>query len=237
MPGLSVVLPCFNEEGNLEAMVRGALVAAAQVTEDYEVLIVDDGSTDHTAEIGAALAEGHPRVRFVMHLTNRGYGAAVRTGIAACRMPYVLLTDADLQFDLGELESFLPRLGEADVVVGYRLRRNDPPSRRLAASGWNWLVRMLYGLPFRDVDCAFKLFPRELLQHLELHSSGAVFSTELLVRACESGAGVSEVGVHHFKRVSGRASGGNPRVVMRAFRELLRLHPSLRRAAAKAALH
>ena len=84
-----------------------------------------------------------------MHLTNRGYGAAVRTGIAACRMPYVLLTDADLQFDLGELEGFLPRLEEADVVVGYRLRRNDPPSRRLAASGWNWLVRVLYGLPSR----------------------------------------------------------------------------------------
>jgi glycosyltransferase involved in cell wall biosynthesis len=226
-----VVLPCFNEEGNLADMVQDALTAAARVTRHYEVLIVDDGSTDQTAEIGAALAEGHSRVRFVMHLTNRGYGAAVRTGIAACRMPYVLLTDADLQFDLGELESFLPRLEGADVVVGYRLRRNDPPSRRLAASGWNWLVRGLYGLPFRDVDCAFKLFPRELLQQLELHASGAVFSTELLVRARESGAAMAEVGVHHFERVSGRASGGSPRVVVRAFRELIRLHPSLHRAA------
>ena len=233
MPGLSIVLPCFNEEGNLAEVVRGALSAAGGVTKHYEVVIVDDGSTDGTAEIGAALAELHSRVRFVMHLTNRGYGAAVRTGIAACRMPYVLLTDADLQFDLGELEGFLPRLEEADVVVGYRLRRNDPPSRRLAASGWNWLVRVLYGLPFKDVDCAFKLFPRELLQGLDLSSSGAVFSTELLVRARASGAGLAEVGVHHFPRVSGRASGGSPRVVVRAFRELARLHPSLHRAAAR----
>jgi glycosyltransferase involved in cell wall biosynthesis len=233
LPGLSIVLPCFNEEGNLADVVRGAVLAAANVTEQFEVVIVDDGSTDDTAEIGAALAERHPQVRFVMHLTNRGYGAAVRTGIAACRMPYVLLTDADLQFDLGELETFLPRLEEADVVVGYRLRRNDPPSRRLAASGWNWLVRLLYGLPFKDVDCAFKLFPRELVQGLQLQSSGAVFSTELLVRARETGAGLAEVGVHHYPRVSGRASGGNPRVVVRAFRELLRLHPSLHRAAAR----
>jgi glycosyltransferase involved in cell wall biosynthesis len=212
-------------------MVCDALAAAARVSSDYEVVIVDDGSSDGTAEVAATLAEGYRQVRLVMHLTNRGYGAAVRTGITSARMPYILLTDADLQFDLGELESFVPRLKEADVVVGYRLRRNDPPGRRAAAAGWNWLVRLLYGLPFRDVDCAFKLFPRELLQQLQLSSSGALFSTELLVRARETGAVVSEVGVHHFPRLSGNPTGGNPRVVVRAFRELARLHPSLAHAA------
>jgi glycosyltransferase involved in cell wall biosynthesis len=231
LPGLSIVLPCFNEADNLPDMVCDALVAAARVSTAYEVVIVDDGSTDGTGEVGATLAEGYRQVRLVMHLTNRGYGAAVRTGISAARMPYILLTDADLQFDLAELESFVPQLEEADVVVGYRLRRNDPPVRRAAAAGWNWLVRLLYGLPFRDVDCAFKLFPRELLQDLHLSSSGALFSTELLVRAREAGATVAEVGVHHYPRMSGKPTGGNPRVVVRAFHELAQLHPSLHRAA------
>jgi glycosyltransferase involved in cell wall biosynthesis len=231
LPGLSIVLPCFNEAENLPDMVCDALAAAARVCTSYEVLIVDDGSSDGTAEVAATLAEGYRQVRLVMHLTNRGYGAAVRTGIAAARMPYILLTDADLQFDLAELERFVPRLEEADVVLGYRLRRNDPPARRAAAAGWNWLVRLLYGLPFRDVDCAFKLFPRELLQGLVLTSSGALFSTELLVRTAETGATMTEVGVHHFPRMSGTPTGGNPRVVVRAFRELAKLHPSLARAA------
>ena len=231
LPGLSIVLPCFNEADNLTDVVQDALVAAARVGASYEIVIVDDGSTDGTAEIAAALVEGLRCVRLVMHLTNRGYGAAVRTGISAARMPYVLLTDADLQFDLAELEDLVPRLEEADVVVGYRLRREDPPARRAAAAGWNWLVRLLYGLPFRDVDCAFKLFPRELLQELPLGSSGAVFSTELLVRALEAGAVVTEVPVHHYPRISGKPTGGNPRVVVRAFRELAHLHPSLARAA------
>src|SRR4051794_19665170 len=212
-------------------MVWDALAAAARVCTSFEVVIVDDGSSDGTAEVAATLAEGYRQGRLGMHLTNRGYGAAVRPGIAAARMPYVLLTDADLQFDLAELEAFVARLDEADVVLGYRLRRSDPPARRAAAAGWNRLVRLLYGLPFRDVDCAFKLFPRELLQGLELTSSGAVFSTELLVRSGEAGATITEVGVHHFPRVSGKPSGGNPRVVARAFRELAQLHRSLARAA------
>jgi glycosyltransferase involved in cell wall biosynthesis len=231
LPGLSIVLPCLNEAGNLLDMVHDALIAADRVSLDTEVVIVDDGSTDGTARLAARLAEGEPRVRLVMHLTNRGYGAAVRTGIGASRMPYVLLTDADLQFDLAELGRLVSRLSSADAVVGYRLRRNDPLVRRAAAAAWNRLVRALYGLPFKDVDCAFKLFPRELLEQLELVSSGALFSTELLVRSRATGATVAEVGVRHYPRISGRPSGGNPRVVMRAFRELARLHRSLHRAA------
>jgi glycosyltransferase involved in cell wall biosynthesis len=228
------VLPCFNEAGNVVDMVQDALAAADRVSARVEVVIVDDGSTDGTGALGARLAEGEPRVRLVMHLTNRGYGAAVRTGIGAARLPYVLLTDADLQFDLAELAHLVPELEEADAVVGFRLHRNDPFVRRAAAAAWNRLVRTLYGLPFKDVDCAFKIFPRDLLQELELVSSGALFSTELLVRAREAGTTVAEVGVRHYPRLSGKASGGNPRVVVRAFRELVRLHHSLHRAAARA---
>jgi glycosyltransferase involved in cell wall biosynthesis len=233
LPGLSIVLPCFNESENLPDMVQDATVAAERVSAEYEIVIVDDGSRDGTAAVAAALEDVYEGIRLVIHLTNRGYGAAVRTGIAASSMPYVLLTDADLQFDLAEVERFIPALDQADVVVGFRISRSDPAGRRAAAAAWNRLVRALYGLPFQDVDCAFKLFPRDLLRGMELRSTGAMFSTELLVKTLGEGARVSEVGVHHYPRVSGRPSGGNPRVVGRAFRELARLHGSLHKLAAK----
>jgi hypothetical protein len=148
-------------------------------------------------------------------------------------MPYVLITDADRQFHLFELACFVPELERADVVVGYRRRRNDPAARRGAAAAWNALVCLLYGLEFQDVDCAFKLFPRELIQGLELLSTGAMFSTELLVKTIGAGARIAEIGVNHYPRTSGKPSGGSPRVVLRAFRELLRHHRSLHRLAVR----
>jgi glycosyltransferase involved in cell wall biosynthesis len=231
LSGLSVVLPCLNEQENILRAVREARMAAKRVSDRHEIIVVDDGSHDDTAELTAHLAQGSTDVRLVIHLSNRGYGAAVRTGIAAATMPHVLITDADLQFDLREIDQLVARLGTADVVVGRRLRRRDPPGRRGAASAWNALVCALYGLDLQDVDCAFKLFPRHLIQGLELDSTGALFSTELLVKSLGAGARIAEVAVSHYPRTAGRASGGNPQVVLRAFRELARLHPSLRRAA------
>lgn len=233
LPGLSIVLPCFNEAGNVARAVRDAMLAASRVTARHEVIVVDDGSDDATARIGARLAQTHASVRLILHTTNRGYGAAVRTGIEAARMPYVLITDADRQFDLGEIVRLVDRLEGADVVVGHRLRRNDPAGRRAAAAAWNRLVCTLYGLRLQDVDCAFKLYPRELIQSLELDSNGALFSTELLVKTLATGSTVAEVGVHHYPRVAGEPSGGNPRVVVRAFVELARHHLALRRAAVR----
>jgi glycosyltransferase involved in cell wall biosynthesis len=233
LPGISILLPSFNEAGNLVEAVDGALRAAWRVAERQEVIVVDDGSSDGTGDLGARLAEAHGGVRLVMHVTNRGYGAAVRTGIAAATMPYVLITDSDLQFDLGELPRFVPELERASVVVGYRLQRNDPAPRRASAAAWNALVCSLYGLEFRDVDCAFKLFPRELIQDLELESTGALLSTELLVKTIAAGATIAEIAVNHYPRTSGKPSGGNPRVVLRAFRELVWLHRSLYRLATK----
>src|SRR5690242_1363619 len=164
LPGLSVVLPCFNEEGNVARAVGDAMLAASRVTRRHEIIVVDDGSDDSTARVGARLAQTHASVRLIRHKINRGYGAAVRTGIEAARMPYVLITDADRQFDLREISQLVDRLEEAEVVVGHRLRRNDPAGRRAAAAAWNRLVCALYGLRLQDVDCAFKLYPRELIQ-------------------------------------------------------------------------
>jgi glycosyltransferase involved in cell wall biosynthesis len=236
LPGVSIVLPCFNEALNVADAVRAATAAASAHAADFEVIVVDDGSTDGTARIAARLAETDRRVRVVVHPSNRGYGGAVRTGLRAARMPWVLLTDGDLQFDLQELEAFVPLASEADLIAGFRIARQDPPHRRLNAAAWNWLMHHRFTLPVRDVDCAFKLMRRDLLERIALTSGGAMISTELVVRAVAAGAVVREVGVHHRPRVAGEQSGASPRVVLRAFRELTRLHGELRRLTTRMAM-
>jgi glycosyltransferase involved in cell wall biosynthesis len=221
------VLPCFNEAANVETAIVEAIAAARLVSERYEVLVVDDGSTDSTAREAGKLVAADRAVRLLVHSINLGYGAALRTGIDAARMPWVLLTDSDLQFDLTEIETFLPFAESSDLIVGYRIDRKDSLSRRANAKAWNWLVRQVFTLPVRDVDCAFKLIRHDLLSELELVSSGAMISTELLARSSQMGATLTEIGVHHRPRLAGKQSGANPRVVVRAFQELLRLRQAL----------
>jgi glycosyltransferase involved in cell wall biosynthesis len=228
LAGVSIVLPCHDEAPNLERMLRDATAAASAVADAHEIIVVDDGSRDETAAIAAAAAARDPRIRLVAHERNRGYGAAMRTGFAAARLEWVFLTDADCQFDLRELAGTLPLATGSDVVAGYRLRRADPLHRRLNARGWNALVRRLFDLPVRDVDCAFKLLRRDVVERLALHADGAVVSTELLVRAQAAGARISELGVTHLPRPAGRSSGAQPAVVARAFRELRALRAQLR---------
>jgi glycosyltransferase involved in cell wall biosynthesis len=227
LPGLTVVLPCFNEAPNVAQAIHEATWAAVWNADEYQIIVVDDGSTDGTAQIAADVARSVPHVRIVQHDQNRGYGAALVSGLRAARMPWVLLTDSDLQFDLDQLSDFVPLTGEADLVVGWRLDRQDPLHRRVNAAAWNWLVRHAFDLQVRDVDCAFKLMRREVLEDVALTSSGAMISTELLVRAQANGARVRELAVEHRPRIAGEQSGANPRVVLRAFRELRRLRQEL----------
>jgi glycosyltransferase involved in cell wall biosynthesis len=236
LAGVSIVLPCFNEEANVADAVRAATAAAWAHAAEFEVIVVDDGSTDRTAEIAARLADADHRVRLLVHPSNRGYGGAVRTGLRAARMPWVLLTDSDLQFDLNELGAFVALARDADLIAGWRIARQDPAHRRLNAAAWNWLMHRSFKLPVRDVDCAFKLVRRDLLDEIPLTSGGAMISTELVVRAVAAGATVREVGVHHLPRVAGEQSGASPRVVIKAFRELARLHGELRRLPVRMAM-
>lgn len=228
LSGLTVVLPCFDEEPNVGDAVAEALAAATRCASAVEVVVVDDGSRDGTRGAAELLAVGDPRVRVVAHEVNRGYGAAVRTGIAASRMPWVLLTDADLQFDLQELAGMLPAVADHDLVAGFRIDRADPLHRRLSAHAWNRLMRRTFGVAVRDVDCAFKLVRGTAVRALELHSEGAMISTELYACAEREGWRITEVGVHHRPRTAGTPTGGNAAVVLRAFRERRELRRALR---------
>jgi glycosyltransferase involved in cell wall biosynthesis len=223
LTSLSVVLPAYNEEDNVVEAVRQALAAAEAVSDRQEVIVVDDGSSDATRALAGSLANGDFRVRLVRHERNRGYGSAVRSGIRAARMDWVLLTDADLQFDLTQVSEFATHTAEAPLVIGYRAQRSDPLIRRINARGWNGLVQFLFHLRVRDVDAAFKLIRRSALDGIELVATGAAVDAELLAKATGNGAALVELPVQHRPRVAGAPSGANLRVIGRAFREVFQI--------------
>lgn len=228
LSGLSVFLPCHNEESNLVRVVdnfRGQLDRFALT---YEIIVVDDGSRDRTGEIADRLADADRRIKVVHHPVNRGYGGAVISGIRAASLQYVLLCDGDGQFDAGELAALVPMAANYDVVVGRRVQRADKLMRRLNGQAWTALVRVLFGIKITDVDCGFKLFRREFIQDLDLSARGAMISTELMVKVAARGARIGEVEVGHLPRLAGEQSGANPKVIMRAFAELFRLYGELR---------
>jgi len=229
LPGLSASFPAHNEEDNVEPMIADLLAALPDVAERFEVIVVDDGSRDGTFARASAVAARDPRVRVVRHEVNRGYGAAVWTGLTSGAMEYAFFTDGDRQFDVRQIADLIRVLPGHDVVVGYRVNRQDNAVRIMNAHAWNWLIRTLFAVPVRDVDCAFKLFDRRVLEGLTIEAGGAMFSSELLARLKTRGARIVEVPVKHLPREKGSASGGNPKVIARAFYELFRLYRKLKR--------
>ncbi len=229
VPKLSVVFPAYNELPNLPALLLEVERSIPERAVPFEAVIVDDGSTDGTEAFLMAAAAEHPWLRWVRHPVNRGYGAAVRSGILATRGELVFYADADLQFHLAELERFIDAMDGCDAVLGYRAKRADPFVRRLNAFLWNRLVSLLFGLRVKDIDCAFKLFRgeiREVAGHVV--SDGAVFSTELLIRLQRGGWSWKELPVRHMPRVAGEQTGAKLSVILKAFYELFRLRRVLR---------
>jgi glycosyltransferase involved in cell wall biosynthesis len=230
-PELSLVFPAFDEADNLTVLLDRAQEIAASLTRDFEIVVVDDGSRDGSAEIVRERAAVRPNIRLIRHAENRGYGAALRAGLRETRGELVFFSDADLQFDLAELSLLLHHARTFDVVAGYRHPRRDPWPRRAMAFCWGQLVRVLFDLPIRDIDCAFKIFRRPVLESVPLASLGAFVNTELLVRARSAGFRIHQVPVSHRRRRHGRQSGARPRVILRALVELATLYGELRRPA------
>lgn len=231
---ISIVLPAYNEEENILLAIDRATEVSERLFSHHEIVVVDDGSVDNTAALVLERAAVDPRVRLVRHRRNRGYGEALQSGFSAAEMDLVFFTDSDNQFDLDELEQFLPWVDKVDVVAGYRRHRQDPFMRRANAKAWNLLVRALFYVPVRDIDCAFKLFRRSVFKELDIESVGAMVNTELMVKLGRSGCGVVEIPVTHLPRTAGTARGANPRVIIKAFSELFRMYRRLQAADAVA---
>jgi glycosyltransferase involved in cell wall biosynthesis len=226
---LTIFFPCYNEEANVERVTLTAVEAARRVADEWEVLIVNDGSRDRTGEIADRLAREVPGVRAVHNQPNLGYGGALARGFREARKPWIFYTDGDGQFDFNELDRVLPLLRDYDIVSCYRMNRSDSWLRKANAWAWGTLVNLLFRLRLRDVDCAFKVYPRSFIERIELRSRGALIDTEMLAKARRLGLRIGQTGVHHYPRTAGAQTGANPRVILRAFRELFSLYRHIRR--------
>jgi len=227
---LSLFFPCHNEAENLEALVADALAALPALATTYEVILVDDGSRDDTAGVAERLVQRHGGVvRLVRHDVNRGYGGALRSGFAAARYSHLAYTDGDRQFRIADLGRLVERAQEtrSPVVIGYRLQRADPPLRLVYATLYRVANRIWFGLRVRDVDCAAKLFQRDVLRNINVHSDGAFFSAELLIRLQLAGVNALEVGVPHYSRTAGSPTGARLSVIARAVRDFWSLRIGL----------
>jgi len=229
---ISVVIPMYNEEESIESTVEAARAALERVAADYEIVIVDDASTDRSGALAEALAGCDARIRVLRHEHNRTLGGALRTGFAAARKQLVLYTDADMPVDLQVLPRALALLEEsgADLLVGYRLNPEAAGARRaLYTRAYNALIRTLFGLELRDVNFAFKLFHRRLLDAVTLRSEGSLIDAELLLKARKAGARFAELGVRYLPRTRGSSTLASPRVILKLLRELIALRKELRR--------
>lgn len=217
IPGsLSLVLPAFNEEANIEIVVRRALEVLPAYTHGFEVIVVNDGSRDETAAIIDRLATEDARVKPVHHRVNQGYGGAVKSGFKASTCDYVMFMDADRQFDIADIRLLTPFVPLFDIVAGFRMERSDPIVRRINAEVFNLAIRILFDVHIRDLDCAFKIFRGDLIRSLELTSGGALLNAETQAKLRRQGATMVQVGVPHYPRVAGNATGGNIKVILRA---------------------
>lgn len=230
---LSVFFPAYNEESNIEATVTTAAKILPQVAKKWEVIVVNDGSTDRTGEIVEKLISQNKRIRMITHTPNRGYGAALKTGLYNSRYDLIVFTDADGQFDFSEITKFIETQKKtgADLVIGYYLKRKAPLYRIWGSKLlWQPVVYLLFGLKVRDIDCGFKLIKKEVIDKIPRLEAerGPFISSELLIKAKKAGFKIVEIGVHHYPRKAGKATGASLKVILSGFADLFRLREKLR---------
>jgi glycosyltransferase involved in cell wall biosynthesis len=224
VPALSIFFPFWNEEKNIKKVVKNAIIVACKIAEKWEIIMVDDGSSDRTVKIAQKLAATDSRLRLIRHDPNRGYGAALKEGLSNSRYDLIVFTDGDGQFDFSEVSKFLGKIDNADMVIGYRGKRRDHPLRHFLMILLKIWDLILFGFYFKDIDCGFKMFKKESLRLImPLMSEGAMITTEILAKAKKANLKINQVKVTHYPRLYGDQSGGNFRVIWRAIKESLSL--------------
>jgi glycosyltransferase involved in cell wall biosynthesis len=231
-PTISLVIPMFNEEANIQHAIEYASDALSQHASEYEIVIVDDASTDQSPELVRRATEGNPRVRLIQHDFNQKLGASLKSGFAAARHELVLYMDADLPFDPDVLGRAIRAMNvtRADVISGYRFDRTTEGLKRTIYSiVYNWMIRVLFGISVRDVNFSFKLMKREVLEAVQLRSEGSLIDAELIVKARNRGYVIQQIGLDYFPRVMGTSHLSSPTVIFKILRELITLFPDMRR--------
>lgn len=229
-PSLSIMFPAYNDAGTIPSMVITAIMTARELTDDFEIIVVNDGSRDFTREVLDEVARVYaPLVRVIHHEKNRGYGGALRSGFAAARKDWLFYTDGDAQYDARELKLLVAAMQDGiDIVNGYKIERNDPLHRILIGRAYQLGVKALFGLKLRDVDCDFRLMRRSIFKTVQLSSNTGVICVELMSKVQYAGFGLAETPVHHFHRAYGTSQFFNWRRVLRTLLALARLWRQIR---------
>src|SRR5471032_2789787 len=222
--GLSVFFPAYNDSGTIGSMVIRTVKAASELTPDFEIIVVDEGSADSTAEIADELARTYPQVRAVHHPQNRDYGAALRTGFRSATKEFIFYTDGDAQYDPAELAALWAKMTpEADLVNGYKISRSDPLHRIVIGRVYHHIVSLLFGLTVRDVDCDFRLMRRTIFERIDLEKTSGVICLEMMKKIEDAGFRIVEVPVHHYHRAFGKSQFFNFRRIAKTGIDVLRL--------------
>jgi glycosyltransferase involved in cell wall biosynthesis len=228
---LSVFFPAYNEEANIRQTVERAVEVLEKVAKKWEIIVIDDGSKDKTGAIVKRLMKKEPRIRLVTHTPNRGYGASLKSGFYNSQYEWIAFTDADGQFDFSEITKFFEKQKQtgADLVIGYYLKRAVPFYRIWGSKLWELAVFLLLGLKVKDIDCGFKLIRKKVIDEIPRLEAerGPFISSELLIKAKKKGFKIVQLGVHHYPRRAGKATGASLKVVLSGLKDLIRLKAKL----------
>lgn len=217
---LSYFCPAYNEEENLEIHVERVLKVLKDIAEKYELLIVNNGSTDKTPEIADRLSRKHPHIRVIHHESNRDYGGALKTGYENCRFELIAYTDSDLQFDFADVKPMLPFFQTYDAVIGFKKNRQDSLYRKFQSKVFNFLTKTMFRLKVKDINCSLKVIKKEFIDQIKITSRSSFIDAEVLIKILKKGAKIKEIGVTHYPRIAGAATGHRPIVILMTFKEM-----------------
>jgi glycosyltransferase involved in cell wall biosynthesis len=213
---ISLFLPVYNEQEVIKQTIQDSQKVIKKIAKKYEILVINDGSSDKTPEIVKGLIKKNKNIRMITHNPNKGYGGAIKTGLKESKYKNVSFIDSDGQFKFKEITKFMPHIGRYDLIIGYRIVRNDPIHRKMNALLWKVWMWLLFGLWVKDTDCGFKVIKRDVCQKITCTTESAITEAEFLIRAKQAGFTFKEVGVHHYPRAGGKSTGANLKVILRA---------------------